>query len=87
MAQKFGGAIGGAAVLWLLSGFGYVTDASELQTGVVQPESALMVLRWLMSFIPAAVAAFAIIVVWFYPLTTDRIKEINGELKKIRSIE
>ena len=46
-----------------------------------------MVLRWLMSFIPAAVAAFAIIVVWFYPLTTDRIKEINGELKKIRSIE
>ena len=87
MAQKFGGAIGGAAVLWLLSGFGYVTDADQLAAGVVQPESALMVLRWLMSFIPAAVALLAIIVVWFYPLTTERIKEINGELKKIRSIE
>ena len=87
MAQKFGGAIGGAAVLWLLSGFGYVTDADQLAAGGGQTESALMVLRWLMSFIPAAVALLAIIVVWFYPLTTERIKEINGELKKIRSIE
>ena len=40
-----------------------------------------------MSFIPAAVAALAIIVVWFYPLTTERINEINTELKKTRSIE
>ena len=61
--------------------------ATELQAGVVQPESALMVLRWLMSFIPAIVAALAIIVVWFYPLTTERINEINTELKKTRSIE
>ena len=87
MAPKFGGAIGGAAVLWLLSGFGYVTDADQLAAGVVQPESALMVLRWLMSFIPAAVAALAIVVVWFYPLTTERINEINEKLKKIRAIE
>ena len=87
MAQKFGGAIGGAAVLWLLSGFGYITDNAQLEAGAVQPESALMVLRWLMSFIPAAVAALAIIVVWFYPLTTKRIHEISSELKKVRAIE
>ena len=87
MAQKFGGAIGGAAVLWLLSGFGYVTDAEQLAAGVVQPESALMVLRWLMSFIPAMVAAFAIVVVWFYPLTTKRVQEINQELKKAREFD
>ncbi len=87
MAQKFGGAIGGAAVLWLLSGFGYVTDADELAAGAIQPDSALMVLRYLMSFIPAAVAALAIIVVYFYPLTTERINEINAELKKYRDIE
>jgi GPH family glycoside/pentoside/hexuronide:cation symporter len=87
MAQKFGGAIGGAAVLWLLSGFGYITDAAQLEAGVVQPESALTVLRWLMSFIPAMVAAIAIIVVWFYPLTTKRVNEINDELKKVRAIE
>ena len=87
MAQKFGGAIGGAAVLWLLSGFGYITDADQLAAGAIQPESALTVLRWLMSFIPAAVAALAIVVVWFYPLTTERVNEINGQLKKIRNIE
>ena len=87
MAQKFGGAIGGAAVLWLLSGFGYVTDADELAAGAIQPDSALMVLRYLMSFIPAAVAALAIIVVYFYPLTTERINEINAELKNYRDIE
>lgn len=88
MAQKFGGAIGGAAVLWLLSGFGYITDPEVLAQGcVIQPESALACLRWLMSFIPACVALLAICVVWFYPLTTERITEINAELKKVRAIE
>ena len=43
-----------------------------------------MVLRWLMSFIPAMVAGLAIIVVWFYPLTTRRVEEINAKLKKAR---
>lgn len=88
MAQKFGGAIGGAAVLWLLSGFGYITDPEVLAQGnVVQPDSALACLRWLMSFIPACVALLAISVVWFYPLTTERITEIDTELKKVRAIE
>jgi GPH family glycoside/pentoside/hexuronide:cation symporter len=87
MAQKFGGAIGGAAVLWLLSGFGYVTDAEQIAAGAVQPESALMTLRWLMSFIPAMVALLAIVVVWFYPLTTERILDINAKLKEVREIE
>ena len=88
MAQKFGGAIGGAAVLWLLSGFGYVTDPVILARGpVVQPEAALECLRWLMSFVPACVALLSMCIVWFYPLTTERIAEINGKLKKIRSME
>lgn len=88
MAQKFGGAIGGAAVLWLLSGFGYITDPELLAQGnVVQPEDALSCLRWLMSFIPACVALLSMCVVWFYPLTTERINEINAELKKIREVE
>ncbi len=88
MAQKFGGAIGGAAVLWLLSGFGYITDPALLAAGnVVQPESALTCLRWLMSFIPACVALLSMCVVWFYPLTTERINEIGEELKKQRIVE
>ena len=88
MAQKFGGAIGGAAVLWLLSGFGYITDPAVLAQGnVVQPDGALTCLRWLMSFIPAIVALISMCVVWFYPLTTERINAINAELKQVRSIE
>lgn len=84
MAQKFGGAIGGAAVLWLLNSFGYITDAEQLAAGVVQPDEALNCLRWLMSFIPALVALVSMCIVWFYPLTTERINHINAELKKIR---
>ncbi|MBP3775839.1 MAG: MFS transporter [Prevotella sp.] len=87
MAQKFGGAIGGAAVLWLLDGFGYITDAAQLAQGVAQPAEALSCLRWLMSFIPACVALLSMCVVWFYPLTTERIHAINAELKQIRAIE
>ena len=87
MAQKFGGAIGGAAVLWLLSAFGYVTDADQLSAGVVQPSAALECLRWLMSFIPAAVAALSVLVVTFYPLTTEVINDISDKLKAIRSEE
>ena len=85
MAQKFGGAIGGAAVLWLLDGFGYITDPQQLAAGVVQPEEALSCLRWLMSFIPAFVALVSMCIVWFYPLTTERITQINKELKELRS--
>ena len=85
MAQKFGGAIGGAAVLWLLDSFGYITDPQLLTAGVAQPDEALGCLRWLMSFIPALVALVSMCIVWFYPLTTERINRINVELKKLRN--
>ena len=90
MAQKFGGAIGGAAVLWLLAACGYTPRTDEqmaAQALLLQPESALRCLRYLMSFIPAAVAALAVIVVWFYPLTTKRVEEINDQLKSVREFE
>lgn len=88
MAQKFGGAIGGAAVLWLLSACGYTPRTDEqlaAQTLVSQPEAALQCLRYLMSFIPACVALISILVCHFYPLTTERVKEIGEELKKLRN--
>uniref|UniRef100_A0AB33JDV9 MFS transporter n=1 Tax=Prevotella sp. GTC17260 TaxID=3236796 RepID=A0AB33JDV9_9BACT len=88
MAQKFGGAIGGSAALWLLGGFGYITDPAILaKGGVVQPEAALDCLRYLMSFIPAGVALVSLVVVYFYPLTTDKIENINTQLKAVRRIE
>ena len=80
MAQKFGGAVGGAAVMWLLAAFGYDTTA-----GVVQTESAILGLRVLMSWIPALVAALAIVVVWFYPLTKQKMEGVQAELAAKRA--
>ena len=86
MAQKFGGAIGGAAVLWLLDACGYITRTSEATDVVLnQPSAAISCLWMLMSFIPAAVSLLAIIVVWFYPLTTERVDEIVDKLKVQRA--
>ena len=81
MAQKFGGAFGGAAVMWMLSGFGYNPDAA------VQTASAVNGLKILMSWIPAAVAALSLIVMFFYPLTTRKMEEIQNSLSLKRNIE
>ncbi len=85
MAQKFGSAIGGAAVLWLLGACGYVARTAE-QAGEVltQTPGAIRALWMLMTFIPAGVALLAIVVVWFYPLTTRRVEEIVARLKELR---
>lgn len=82
MAQKFGGAIGGAAVLWLLDACGYIARTAEQSDMVIsQPQGAITCLWLLMSFIPAAVALLAVCVVWFYPLTTDKVDDIVSRLK------
>ena len=79
MAQKFGGAFGGSAVMWMLAAFGYNTMA-----GVTQTETAILGLRILMSWIPALVAALAILVVWFYPLTKQKMASVQAELSAKR---
>ena len=82
MAQKFGGAFGGSAVMWLLAAFGYSTVA-----GAVQTETAILGLRILMSWVPAAVAALSILVVWFYPLTKKKMALVQNELATRRAAE
>ena len=62
-----------------------VEEHLAVLAGVVQPDGALSCLRWLMSFIPALVALVSMCIVWFYPLTTERITQINKELKELRS--
>lgn len=82
MAQKFGGAIGGAAVMWLLHGAGYVERPEGVQSlDIVQPDSAINCLWMLMTFIPAGVALLSMIIVWLYPLGTDRMNQIVCDLK------
>ena len=79
MAQKFGGAFGASAVLWILAAFGF--DAKE---GAVQSEEAIHGIRLLMSWIPAGIAVISAVFVCIYPLTTKRMKEINEQLKQFR---
>ena len=81
MAQKFGGAFGGAAVMWILQAFGYNTAA-----GAVQTPEAIQGLKILMSWIPAAVAALAVVIVFFYPLTRTRMDGIQEELALKRGL-
>ena len=82
MAQKFGGAFGGYAVMAILKGFGYDTAA-----GAVQTDQAVLGLKYLMSWIPAAVAALAIVVVIFYPLDRKKMDGIQKELAVKRNIQ
>lgn len=84
MAQKFGSAFGGSGALWLLSAFGYVTYELDSGVTVVQTAQALDGLRYLMSYIPAAVAVFGAFILLFYPLTTSRMAEIDGKLRIAR---
>ncbi|MDE7396242.1 MAG: glycoside-pentoside-hexuronide (GPH):cation symporter [Muribaculum sp.] len=77
MAQKFGGALGGAAVLWLLGACGYIENSGAQG----QPLSAIACLWYLMSIIPAIVAGIAAVVALAYPLTTDKVNEIVRNLK------
>ncbi len=79
MAQKFGGAFGGAMVMWLLAAFGYQTAEGSIQT-----TDALEGLNLLMSIIPAGIAVVAMIVIWFYPLTSEKMAEVERELKAKR---
>ena len=81
MAQKFGGAFGGYAVMALLGAFGYNTAA-----GAVQTAEAVKGLWILMSWVPAAVAALAIVIVFFYPLTKSRMEKIQEELAVKRNL-
>ena len=79
MAQKFGGAFAGWAVMALLAFFGYNTTEGATQT----PE-ALDGLMYLMSFIPAGIAIVSIFIVMIYPLDKQRMESINNQLKDIR---
>lgn len=81
MAQKFGGAFGGSAVMWILAAFGYSTAE-----GAVQTETALTGLKVLMSWVPALVAALSILVVWFYPLTKKKMEGVQTELAAKRKM-
>lgn len=81
MAQKAGGALGGAGVMLLLGIFGYdTTEGATMQT----PE-AIQGIRYLMSFIPAIIALVSAAFILIYPLTTKRMHSIAEQLERQRN--
>jgi len=78
MAQKFGGAIAGSAVLLLFDAFGLVPNAAT------QTDTALLGMRLTISYIPAAIAVVMALIIYVYPLTTQRMRQINQQLSEVR---
>lgn len=79
MAQKFGGAFGAFLLMQVLALCGYDKDLA------VQAPGTLAAIKGLMSYIPAIGSVFGIVCLLFYPLTTSKMKEIQGELSERRS--
>lgn len=77
MAQKFGGAIAGSAVLLLFSFFGLQPNAAT------QTPGAIFGLKLAISYIPAAISLLIIGLMVLYPLTTKRIAEFkNSDMER-----
>ncbi len=78
MAQKFGGAIAGSAVMWILAGYGLDPGAAS------QTATAILGMKLTMSFFPAIIAAVMLLLLLFYPLSKRRMADINAQLTTLR---
>lgn len=73
-AQKLGGSLGSAGMLWVLAAIGYV--ANQAQTGASQQGIAL-----LQTAVPGAFALLAVAVIAFYDLTGDQLETLQRDLE------
>jgi glucuronide carrier protein len=76
--RKMGQAIGGAAAAYTIGIGGYVADSQT------QPDSAITAIRFAAGVVPAAVMAVAVAIMWAYPLTESRFREIVREISQRR---
>lgn len=74
-AQKSGFAIGGVIVMAMLSWFGFIADQ-------IQTDLSIMGIRLAMSFIPAAIAIVAALLLMFYNLEDRMVTNIATDLAK-----
>ena len=74
-AQKLGGSLGSAGMLWILAAIGYA--ANQAQTGASQTGIAL-----LQTVFPGVFALIAVVVISFYDLTGKQLERIQQELKE-----
>lgn len=78
LAQKLGWAIGAAAAGWLLGATHFVANAP------VQPESAMLGIRLLVSIIPGVLYASCALVLLFYNLDTPTLQRMKTDLEQRR---
>ena len=74
-AQKLGGSLGSAGMLWVLAAIGYA--ANEAQSGASQTGIAL-----LQTAIPGLFALIAVFVLRYYTLTGSQLEQIQADLKE-----
>jgi GPH family glycoside/pentoside/hexuronide:cation symporter len=74
-AQKIGGSLGSAGMLWVLAAIGYT--ARQAQTDASQTGIAL-----LQTVVPGAFALIAMLIVRAYPLTGDQLQDIQRTLER-----
>lgn len=72
-AQKLGGSLGSAGMLWVLAAIGYV--ANQAQSGASQTGIAL-----LQTVFPGLFAVIAVVVIRFYDLTGSQLEKIQQDL-------
>lgn len=77
MAQKFGGAVAGSAVLLLFSAFGLQPNAAS------QTEEAILGMKLAMSYIPAAISLLLVGLMVLYPLTAEIVDAMDNSDKKV----
>lgn len=86
MAQKFGTAISGSLVaLFLgLAGAKMITvDGANIIDPVTLTDSVKNMVWALFSLIPAAIAVIMLILLYFYPLTKERMDDIHAKIKQV----
>lgn len=87
MAQKFGTAVSGSLVAMFLgvAGARMITDA--MGNAVIDPASVddgVKTMVWaLFSLFPAALAVIMAVLLYYYPLTTQKMEEVHAKLKNI----
>jgi len=80
-SQKAGFSLGGAIAMWILSLFGYI-EPGKAQETVQQTANAILGIKVSISLVPAAIALIGAILLFFYNLSDQKVKQIELELKE-----
>jgi glycoside/pentoside/hexuronide:cation symporter, GPH family len=81
LAMKFGSGVAAAVTLFVLSFYGYDGQVAEKITG------ALKGIKLNMSIVPTVFIILAIVLLFFYPLSKEKMMEVEAELKSRKEKE